>query len=157
MTDPTDGLVSFQNRFARGMLKVQQGTLDRDLYLYTDRDLGAPRFTYIRHHGLTVTAYVVFVSVEPVDQLPCFALGYAVPSRLRRQGLATSTVGPAIAELQHGLRAFERAFYIEAVVGEENLASMIVAARALGSNGERIIDAISGLPALSYLLKVDHA
>lgn len=158
MTDPADGMVSFQEGFSRGMLGVQQGTLDRDLYLYSDQQLGVRRFVYIRRSGLTVTAYVVFVPIEPVDQLPCFALGYAVPSDLRRQGLATSTVRSAIAELKHGLlRALGHAFYIEAVVGEENSASRSVAARAFGSEGEQIIDGVSGLPALRYLLKVDHA
>lgn len=157
MTDPTDSLKSFQEHFSLGVIDVQPGALDRDLFVYHDQPNGTLRLTYVRLNGQTVTALVLFVLTEPIDGVPCFQLGYAVPEVYRSQGVAKAAVSAAIAELKHGLgRNGAKPFFIEAIVGADNLASQRVASETLSVDTEEITDVVSGLPALRYLVKISY-
>ena len=149
MTDPTDSLKSFQEHFSLGVIDVQPGALDRDLFVYQDQPNGTLRLTYVRLNGQTVTALVLFVLTDPIDGVPCFQLGYAVPEVYRSQGVAKAAVSAAIAELKHGLgRNGAKPFFIEAIVGADNLASQRVASETLSVETEEITDVVSGLPGL---------
>ena len=157
MTDPFAALESFQEALANDALYLRPGTIDRKLFLYVDHPNGSTRrFTYVRLDRRTVTALVMFVPVEPIEGVPCFQIGCAVPERYRRQGRAKDIIVAAIAELENGLtRNGVPAFYIEAVVGTHNEPSMRVAAATISNSPVHIIDQVSGLPALQYVLKVD--
>jgi hypothetical protein len=98
MTDPTDGLKSFQQEIRRGTLKVQRAKSDSDLFVHLDTPLGALRYTYVRLTGKTVTALVMFAMVEPIEGRPCFGVGYAVPKAYRNQGRAKE-VAPELGRL----------------------------------------------------------
>lgn len=157
MTDPTDSLKSFQEHFSLGVIDVQRGALDQDLFVHQDQPNGTLRLTYVRLKGQTVSALAVFVLTEPINGAPCFQIGYAVPEVYRSQGNAKATVSAAIAELKHGLgRNGAKPFYIEAIVGTDNLASQKVAGETLTAATEAITDEVSGLPALRYLMKITY-
>lgn len=157
MTDPTNSLKSFQEHFSLGVIDVQPGALDRDLFVYQDQPNGTLRLSYVRLKGQTVTALVLFVLTEPIDGVPCFQLGYAVPEVYRSQGVAKDAVSAAIAELKHGLgRNGAKPFFIETIVGVDNTASQKVAGATLGVETEAITDEMSGLPALRYLVKITY-
>lgn len=154
MTDPTHALTSFQHMFSAGLLNLQRGALDRDLYVTLDHPNGIARFTYAHAEGSTVTALAILATSSPVDLLPCFAAGYAVPSAYRNQGRARRLLVSALSELQYGLaRANISQFYVEAVVGKNNLASQRVAEEVISSHPKSVTDSVSGLPALQYLRK----
>lgn len=155
MTDPTAALESFQSALRRGLLNGQlhKGALDPGVCVHRDSPAGAEsmRFTYVRLEGKTVTALVMLVPVDPLDGLPCFQVGVAVPPKYRKRGLAQSTMLAAIAELHAGMsRNGVPAFYVEAVVGVDNEASKRVAEKVLSSTPKQITDEVSGLPALHY-------
>ncbi|HEX7893111.1 MAG TPA: hypothetical protein VF447_02895 [Terriglobales bacterium] len=155
MTDPTDSLKSFQKALDDGELRLQRGELDPDLFVFADRPEGETRMTYARIEDGTVTALAVFVLTERVESLPCFQLGIAVPDTLRRQGRAKTIVEAAIAEMKNGFsRAGMPAFYVEAIVGADNLASQQVAAATLSDTPKKCMDQFSGVPALQYMRKV---
>jgi hypothetical protein len=156
MTDPSEAMKSFQHALAAGQISLQKGELDQSLYVHVDQPNGLARFTYVRLSGPTVVAFVEFVIVDPVDGLPCFHIGYAVPEAYRGQGKAKSVVGAGIAELKNGLsRAHPGAtFYVEAVVGTDNKASKRVAESTISTMPDAITDNVSGLPALHYRRKV---
>lgn len=155
MTDPTDSLKSFQKALDDGELRLQRGELDPDLFVFAGRPEGETRMTYARIEDGTVTALAVFVLTERVESLPCFQLGIAVPDTLRRQGRATTIVEAAIAEMKNGFsRAGMPAFYVEAIVGADNLASQQVAAATLSDTPKKCMDQFSGVPALQYMRKV---
>lgn len=155
MTDPTDSLKSFQKALDDGELRLQRGELDPDLFVFADRPEGETRMTYARIEDGTVTALAVFVLTERVESLPCFQLGIAVPDTLRRQGRAKTIVEAAIAEMKNGFsRAGMPAFYVEAIVGADNLASQQVAAATLSDTPKKCMDQLSGAPALQYMRKV---
>jgi RimJ/RimL family protein N-acetyltransferase len=155
MTDPGNALDSFQKVFSDGRIKLQKGSLDSDLYLFYDAPKGTPRFTYVRLEGKTVTAFVEFVAWDPIDGLRCMHIGYAVPEAYRGKGRATEIVTAAIAELKNGLkRGGIKEFYVEAMVGSDNVASQHVAAKAISDKPVETMDSISGLPALQYLRKI---
>lgn len=157
MTDPTHSLKSFQEHFSLGVIDVQRGALDRDLFVHQDEPGGTPRLTYVRLTGQTVTALVVFVLTEPIDGVPCFQLGYAVPEVYRSRGMAKATVSAAIAELKNGLgRNGAKPFFIEAIVGSDNAASQKVASETLSVEAEAVKDEVSGLPALRYLVRITY-
>lgn len=156
MTDPSDALTSFQDAYLRGVIDVQRGEMSQDIYLHVD-DMpdGSKRLTYVKLDGRKVTALVNFVLVDPIEGRPCFMIGYAVPEAYRGQGQAKGAVRDAIAEMRAGFtRAGLTPFYVEAIVGADNLASQAVAAATLSSSPERVTDELSGQPALQYIKKV---
>jgi len=92
---------------------------------------------------------------EPIDGVPCFQVGVAVPVPYRSKGYAKSIVAAAIAELKNGLsRNNISSFYVEAVVSTDNVPSKRVAEAVISSNPAAITDEYSGLPALHYVRKI---
>jgi len=154
MIDPSNALESFQHAHQRGLIRLEHGILDPALFLCVDQPNGETRFSYVRFEGKTVAAFVEFVTLEPINGVPCFAIGYAVPQAFRKQGRAKDVVSAAIAELQHGLGRYG-AFYIEAVVGTDNLASQHIAEHLISNAPVSIKDKHSGLPALQYVRKIE--
>jgi hypothetical protein len=93
---------------------------------------------------------------EPIEGIPCFQLGCAVPAAYRGQGRAKNIVDAAIIEMKNGLaRNKISAFYVEAIVGAHNTASQHVAAATISTTPKEVTDQFSGLPALQYLRKID--
>lgn len=151
MTDPSDALASFQDVLPSGQLQLQRGVLDPTLFVHFDRPNGRARFTYVRIEGMAVTAMAMLVMAEPEDGKPFFDLGYAVPITHRGQGRAKEIIAAGLAELAKGMgRAGARAFFVQAVVGDDNVASQHVAAATISGAPTAITDAGSGLPALRY-------
>lgn len=156
MTDPSDALRSFQQVILTGSMSLQRGALDPNLFVHLDQPNDRARFTYVRLNGTTVMALVIFALTEPMEGLPCFQVGYAVPEAYRNKGYAKSIVQAAMAELKHGLcRSHPNAeFYVEAVVGTDNVASNRVAALTISTTPHPITDEVSGSPAFHYTRKV---
>jgi hypothetical protein len=155
MTDPTDAMVSFQQAILDGEIKLRVCELDSDLFVYADYIAGVARMSYVRLDGRTVKAFLNVIRVEPMDGLPCFQLGVAVPVPYRNKGYAKSILASAIAELKHGLsRNKIPSFYVEGVVGVDNEPSKRASAATISSNPTAITDEVSGLPALHYVRKI---
>lgn len=158
MTDPSDALASFQLYLTNGSPRLQPGTFDKTLLAHLDYPNGHMRLTYVRLAQHTVTVFVEFVQIEPLDGLACFHVGYAVPPAYRGQGLARAALDAALKELEFGLgRNGVPAFYVEAVIGTDNTASRRVAEQVLTQSPEAITDSVSGQPALRYLRRVGGA
>lgn len=156
MTDPTDALVSFQKALLDGEINLRPGELDRDLFVYADVAAGVPRITYVRLDGKTVKSFVNAIRTEPVEGLPCFQLGVAVPEQYRNKGYAKSTLASAIAEMKNGLaRNKISSFYVEGIVSVDNEPSKRASAATISPNPTPVTDEGSGLPALQYLRKVE--
>lgn len=157
MTDPTIGMLSFEQAIRNGEITTGRGELDSSLLVHFDRPApGETRMTYARMEGDAVTAFVCFAQAEPYEGLPCFQAGWVVPERFRLQGRAVPIVEAAIAELKNGFgRTPVKAFYLEAVVGAENAASRRVAERTIAADGKEIVDHASGVPAIQYFQKVE--
>ena len=157
MVDPLDGLKSFQQEFLLGTIKLKPGILDKNLYLHVDAPNGEKRLTYVRLDGKTVTAFVNFVWSDPIEGVPCIGIGYAVPEAYRNQGRAKEIVNAAISDLKSGLGrgGQNRPFFVEAIVGADNIPSQHVAAQVISGESEAVTDQHSGLPALRYVRKVE--
>jgi hypothetical protein len=152
MTDPLDGLNSFQEALSSGQISLQRGTTDPDLYVYADTANGEPRLTYDRLIGRKISAFANATLAPPYNGKPCLGIGYAVPPEYRNQGRATEVVQAALVEMQEGLkRSGIPKFYVEAVVAEGNLPSQRVAEKAISNSPIRGIDEVSGLPAMQYI------
>lgn len=156
MIDPTDGMVSFQQALLDGEIEVQPGSVDPKIAVYMDRPQGQPRLTYVRiSPSKVVEAMAIFTPVEPIDGLPTFQVGYAVPPQCRGKGFAKAIVAAGIAELKNGLgRNGIKAFWVEAVISEDNLVSRRVAEAVIAKEGKQTTDAYSGAAALQYARKV---
>jgi GNAT superfamily N-acetyltransferase len=156
MTDPHDGLVSFQEAHTAGLTDINKGILDPDLFVHMDVAGGEPRMTYVRIKKGTITAFVVFARAEPVEGLACFQVGVAVPKKYRNKGLAKETMEAAIRDLATGFgRAGLPPFYVEAIVSVDNEPSKRVSAAVLSKKPTPVTDGPSGEPALQYLRKVE--
>jgi hypothetical protein len=141
MTDPSDALKSFQQALVDGEIQLQRGQIDPGLFVHLDRPNGQPRFTYVRLQRQTVTALVILVISDPIEENPCFQIGYAVPEAYRSQGRAKNAVGAAIIELKHGLAKNKiSTFYVEAIVGTDNEASKNVAAATISTTPIEVTD-----------------
>jgi hypothetical protein len=156
MTDPMDALVSFQQALLRGEIGLRAGELEPDLFVHVDHPAaGVSQFTYVRLDRQTVKAFANIVMTKPIDGVPCFQVGVAVPVPYRSKGYAKSIVAAAIAELKNGLsRNRIPSFYVEAVVSTDNEPSKRVAEAVISSNPTAITDEYSGLPALHYVRKI---
>lgn len=150
MTDPSDALPLFQQAMTLGHIPVQQGALDKSIYIATEDVNGHHRLSYMKLRDRTILALVQFVSIDPLDGIPCFQAGYAVPEIFRRQGLAKSSFEAALAEMVQGFSRLGD-FYVEAVVGYDNLASQKISEAVLGGSPQEITDSVSGKQALRYL------
>lgn len=100
----------------------------------------------------------MLVSAEPIMNLPCFQIGYAVSESMRGQGIATMLVGQAILEFKHGLKRTPiKQFYLEAIVPLDNVASNKIARKYLTDSPKSIKDDFSQTPSLQYICKVQLA
>jgi RimJ/RimL family protein N-acetyltransferase len=154
MTDPTDAILSFQKAMSTGELRLESGRLDPKVYLHADIANGKPRFTYAFLEGKTVTALATFANNGSYQGHGNIAVGYAVPEAYRNKGLAKAILRAGIAEMQNGFNGMP-AFYVEAVVSEQNTASLKVAEAVLGKELERFKDGHSGEPAVRFARKFE--
>ena len=147
MTDPMNALLNFQQEFPVLKPKLKPARTDRKLHLYVDAPNGEIRVTFVRLEGKTVTALVSFAENDPIDGVHCYDIGYAVAEAYRRQGRAKEIAAAAIRELQ----ANGEAFYVNAIVEADNVASQRVAAQVISATAIPINESITGLPAFRYL------
>lgn len=155
ITDPMSALVQFQKAFEQGLIPVQPGRRDGNLLFAPDTPNGQPRFNYMRAEGSTLTVLVMFVQNGLEDGEPVFNIGYAVRETYRGHGIAKATLTAALAELSFGLAGARiPAIHVEAVIAQDNLASLRVAAAIFDAAPTPIIDSESGLPALHYTRRV---
>jgi hypothetical protein len=150
-----DAFVAFEPALKRGDLKVQPGEVHPDILVHFDSPNGEMRLTYAKVRGESLVAIAIIVRAEPLNGLPVFQIGYAVPQHLRKRGLAKEIAQAAIDEFTNGIaRGGITSFYIEAVVGVRNVASQKVAGHVIGGQPEEIEDDDSGEPALQYTRKI---
>lgn len=101
-------------------------------------------------------ALVQFIPCDPVEGEPCFNVGWAVAEAYRGQGRAHGVVSAAIKEMRNGFnRAGMKAFWIEAIVGEDNIASQRLAEQLLSGPVKKATDGYSGDPIVQYLRRID--
>jgi hypothetical protein len=152
MSNPMDALVTLQPAIDNGEVILRPCKLHPDLWVLQDEPNGELRTTYAVLENGIVQAIAQFLPAEPIDGIPCLALGCAVLEAARRRGLATETVSKALAEMRNGLRRSGiRRFYVEAVVGVTNEPSKRLAARLLSPQPVACTDEFSGEPALQYV------
>lgn len=157
MTDPSDGMKSFQQELRRGGIAIRVAKTDPNLFVHLDAPNGPPeiRFTYVRLKGKRVTAMVIFAAEPPIDGKPSFAVGYAVPKAFQKQGRAKDVLVAAIADMQAGLsRNGFHECYIEAIVGADNVASRKIAEQVISDEPEAITEGHSRLPAFKYVRRI---
>ncbi|WP_132537858.1 N-acetyltransferase [Rhizobium sp. PP-F2F-G48] len=132
LVNPADALPSFQSAFESGDIELQKCTKDENLFVHVDQPNGEMRLTYARVEAGKVTALVIYFVAEPMNGIPCFQAGWAVPEAYRNKGRAKQAVKSSLAELEHGFakRGIIPEFYVEAVVGVDNIASKKVASTA---------------------------
>jgi len=158
MTDPHDGLVSFQKAMDRREVKLYPCATDKGLFVHVDHP--APeitRYSYTRlsPEGLS-TGISILVMVEPYEGFPCFQVGYAVPEQFRGKGLATDILTASIKEIRNGLTRnnVRVPIFIEAMIDKTNVASVRVAEKVLGPSLAEEVDKYTGTPAYHFMLKV---
>lgn len=154
MVDPHIGFVSFQEAVRAGTIQLAKCASHPDLYMFHDTpEPGVQRLTYALVAGDLAKAYAVYVLAEPLNGKPCFGVGYATDVEYRGQGVATEVVRLSMADLQKNMASKLRSpgFYVEAIIGADNLASQAVAVRTLNDKPKQTKDKESGQPALQYV------
>lgn len=155
LPNPHDAMQSLEQAIACGEVRLQKGRVDPTLWMTVDKPNGEMRLTYVRLEASKVVALVMAIACDPYESKPCFNLGYAVAEPCRRQGYAKEIVKSAIAEMKTGFGgAGIVEFYIEAIVGEDNLASIRVAEQVISTSFNSKPDDFTGVPIRQYLLRV---
>lgn len=156
LPDLVSALTSFQHALNEGELKLQPGALDSKLFVHQDNPDGELRLTYVRLEQKKVTAMIQIIPSDRVKGEMCFSVGWAVPEELRGQGRAGEAFIAAIKELRHGINPHGiTAFWVEAVVGAENIASQHVAEKNISAAVSKDIDSSAGVPIIQYLRRID--
>ncbi len=150
MTDPLQALVSLQAEIRKGM-PTHPIEKYPSVRVVLDERNGRVRYTYARIEHGRVKALAMFVSVDQIDGIGCFQVGYAVPEAYRGRGWAIEILEQGLDELSNGLaRHGVKKFYVQAVVGTSHLASIGVAKRVLSKGPVSITDSFSGEPAFAF-------
>jgi predicted acetyltransferase len=161
MTDPHDGMVSFQQALHAGILEITPVTSHQDLFSHFDvPTLGVNRLTYVRlsEDRRTVKAFLSCVMNGEIDGFPCVSVGYAVPESERNQGYAKQTLQDVINDqISQSRRSGIEGIYIEAVVDVTNVTSQRVVESVINTERESIIDCVSGRPAYRYTARFSGA
>ena len=155
MTDPLQALVSLQAEVRKGM-PTHPTEKFPSVRVVLDEKSGRVRYTYARIEHGRVKAMAMFVSMDKIDGLGCFQVGYAVPEAYRGRGWAIEILEQGLDELSQGLaRHGVKRFYVQAVVGTSNLASIGVATRSLSNAPFSTMDSVSGESALAFTRLVE--
>jgi hypothetical protein len=156
MVDPMDALTKLQEAVDAGWVVLRPGDIYPDLGVWVDEPGGKTRLTYARVAGRKVEAVALFAHNGHIEGIPCFQAGYAVIESMRQKGFGSDLVSKGIAEMRRGFgRQGATRFYVEAVVGLENIASNKLAKRLLSGAPEAITDEFSSEPALRYVKLVE--
>ncbi len=156
ITNPMEALNSFQVEVKRG-LPVEQCATNRDLSVMYDEPNGKPRYSYAKIEWGKVKAFVMFVLDTPINEIPTFNIGYAVPEFYQNKGFGREIVRKSIEEFSGGLAgAGIRRIYVRAVVDLFNDSSNKIARDLLSPSPEEIIDDISGKRAFHYTLLIEQ-
>ena len=155
LTDPSAALKLFQADLLAGRLPLRlRGAIHSDLFFLFDEPNGRRRFIYLTVDNDVITGLAILANVDRIGGKPCFQLGVAVPLSHRGQGRAKKLVQAALDELQHGC-GNTHTYYVEAVVGIDNVPSQKVAGSCISSAPHRIKDAVSGVAAFNYVRKFE--
>lgn len=155
LTDPLQALLSLQAEIRKGMPTHPTENYP-SVRLVLDERNGRARYTYARLEHGRVKAMAMFVSMDKIDGIGCFQVGYAVPEAYRGRGWAIEILEQGLNELSNGLaRHGVKRFYVEAVIGTSNLASIGVATRLLSDAPVPTMDSVSGEPALAFTKLVE--
>ena len=122
IVNPMSAFKTFGPALRNGELSVQPGTVDPDLIVHLDTPNGQMRITYARMREASVSAIAMIIPADPVEGLPVFQIGYAVPQHLRKRGIGKEIAQAAIDEFTAGMaRNGVVHFYLEAIVGVKNM------------------------------------
>jgi len=156
LPDVSSALKSFQQALAANAISIQKGDLDQQMLVHMDRPNGENRLTYAKMTGPTVVALIQFVPCDPYEGEVCFNVGWAVAEAYQGQGRAREAVTAALKELRNGLnRSGMKSFWVEAIVGEDNVASQRLAEKVLSKPVKKSTDSFSGDPIVQYLRRID--
>jgi hypothetical protein len=160
LVDPSVVLPSFQQAMDAGVIEVHPCTLDETLFHHFDIANGEPRMTYARlNEAKQVTVLVQFFQAQPYESESCFDVGWAVPVKFRGEGRAGEAFLAAVRELRQVFLSTKRGrtFYVEGIIGIDNLASRKTAEKVFASAGIPGTDTNSGEPILQFVRRIDEA
>ncbi|MGO2306085.1 MAG: GNAT family N-acetyltransferase [Providencia sp.] len=151
MVNPYDALVSYQQALNDKLINPDVCKLHTNLtVLFEDFDQQF-RFTYALTENGIVKGIVLFVRADPIDNIVCFSIGYAVSEIFQNQGIAKEIIEKSIDELKNGFKDLLPQFYIEAIINVNNEASKKIALKIISDSPKETIDEHSGSPAYQFV------
>ncbi|EJL6987680.1 GNAT family N-acetyltransferase [Vibrio cholerae] len=151
MTDPMNAMKSLQAEIPNG-IPLQICFVHKEVKMLFDRPNGLDRFSFVElDKANKIIAFSVFVLADSMQGVPCLNVGYAVPTEERGKGLGKNIVEKSLSELTHILKQQGvNQFYVEAVIGTNNIASQKIAEKLFSSEFEQIKDCVYGSDAYYY-------
>lgn len=156
MVDLSATLQQFQDALSAKYIKPGKCESSQNLYKLVDDADGKNRITYTRIIKDEVHALVAFVPVDPYKSCHCLNVGYAVNANMRNQGIGSEFLEEAFLDLQEGItRSSLSEYYVEAIVGVNNLASNRIANKYISDKPKQIVCQVSGEDAYQYLRRFE--
>lgn len=150
MTDPMNALTSLQAEIFKG-IPLSKCKVHSELQMFVDQPNGRHRFTFVKVERNIIKAFAVYAFDNPIENVPSMNIGYAVPAEFRNQGLATEIIKNSIDEIKAEFQKVGiNKFYVEAVIGVNNVASQKLAKNLISSEFNEIIDDVSGEKAFHF-------
>lgn len=149
MADPMEALLDFQRALDNETLFNSQ---DNSYLMFYDEPFeGGRRFSFSKISKKEIQVLSIFGLEDPINEITCYNVGYAVSENHRGKGLALEAVLTGIESLKKKLKEEGlKIFYLEAIVGITNKHSINVAEKIFSSKGIAMPDRESGTPALYF-------
>jgi len=154
--DPADTLQSLRKALRLGEMEMHGGART-GLHAIPGK-AGGPSLSFLHFEDGDPVAWVDFAPTEPVEELPCYNLACAVLPEASGRGVARAALGAALAELRGRLaQAGTRAYFVEALVLENNQATRRLAETLVSPEGVATSTPWSGEAAYRYLGRFEAA
>ena len=155
MPNPINVLNGLQTELNKG-LQVNNCIYDPNYKMRLDKFESGNRFVFMKIINGVIQTLSIFGTIEPIKNLPCFSIGYAVLEQYRGKGLALEAMLKGIEEVKFGLGGlgFQK-FYIEAVIDRTNIHSINVAEKLFSCKGKPVVDSETNTPAYWYLKLIE--
>ena len=140
-----EGLLGIQQALNDGMSVPH---LNENYLIFNDIIENENRYWFAKIVEREILSLATFRENPPVKGLSSYSINYSVAKKHRGQGLAVQAVNKGIEELK---KLFQRPFYVDAIIDENNLHSIKIAKQIFPGDGFKKLDDISGVPSILFV------
>lgn len=150
MADPMIPLLEMQRALNTGEF-ITPHELDNGYMKMYDEVPSGKRYSYAKIVNNEVQTVAIFGIDDPINDIECYDIGYAVNEKHRGHGLSIEAINKGLEDLKRILSQKPiRHFYLSTLVAITNIPSLKIAEKVFSCSGIPTIDTQSGTPSLFF-------